>query len=348
MVLSMGYGWYRSFWDRPESHCSGETLNSRLVVFRNLILTHNPVFPWKSGLFGSLHLLSAGSASVTEGFTKYRFNIQALGGYFVDLFWEIPLILSLGLTLAFKNYRSLILKRCAAPLTALLFYLIFFRSNTETRLLGPSLLICCFLGAYFGFFVIEQLFKNNKNFAGSLLVIGILVNSNISIYTLTQLRSDKFFSWSKQVQKQNEIGSPNKEWIRSHLSNQESILVGGDGYIYYLIDYPLTNYTTVREYEKAIATKDIPLALTLFRNAPYHYLYLAGDIEFLLYRDTLNQVIDAMQAWNQECKIFGSGHNVIWDLTCLQKESPPHTLKTAPKQFASFELENDQSLSKTE
>jgi hypothetical protein len=48
-------------------------------------------------------------------------------------------------------------------------------------------------------------------------------------------------------------------------------------HIYYLIDYPLTEVGESLEYGKKIFKSTVDEAEVVFKNAPFDYLYLAGE-----------------------------------------------------------------------
>lgn len=277
------------------------------ILIRNLSLTGNPLFPWLSAFFGTTHLLGLSESAGTLGATQVRFSFSFLGSYLYELFLISPYCIALFIV--FKKFGRAI----ASLLTTLILFTLTLRSSTEVRYQGAALILFCFFSVYAALLVARR-YRWTK--LGLALVI--LATSNISFYTFAQMFGKKYDIWPKIALKQHDIGNPAKLWIRQHLKPQARILVVGDGYVYYLIDYATTGYSRNREYEELIANNDVAKALKTLSRAPYEYLYLARDADFTKYRETIGQIIKKTSKWTSHCKLYDGAASQVWDLRCLR------------------------------
>ena len=298
----------------------GGVLGALPVMIRNWSLTHNPVYPWLPSLFPDPNL--KGSILIgTMHATSMQFEWSKLGFYFYELIQECPLIL-VPLILLLTSERKTIARYFWIPVVSFLVFTFTLRPATEIRYQGPTLVLLVIFSTYFAFYTLERFGKNRfgSKWMSPLLAIAILALSNISFFTLFQIGGTKFTTWKNKSMHMNEVGGPSKVWIREHLKPDQKLLIVGDGYPYYLLDYAMTQYSRFQNLEELIFNGDLPGCLKLINESKYHYVYFSNDSDYVVYRPKIDQLMKfADSKWDHQCNPYHEGGASIWDLECLNQ-----------------------------
>jgi hypothetical protein len=292
------------------------------ILLRNYVLTQNPIFPWLSGIFHTSHLLGLSESGGSSHATALLFSSSDLVRYLVEIATQIPLIIFLFMGLVFQAQRKAITQATGLLLFTLIAFTVLLRPATEIRYQGATLVLLAFASTQFVFFAITQVFKRKSQVVQWLLAVALLVNANISFYTLAQLSTKKYGAWPMRAPSMHDTAGAAKLWIRKNINPKDSILVVGDGYVYYLIDYATTGYGQNRAYETLVAEGAVDRAAETFKNAPFHYLYLSRDADYVKYREPIEKIMGLTRGWNQRCKLYDEDQCMVWDLNCLK--SGPH------------------------
>jgi hypothetical protein len=118
----------------------------------------------------------------------------------------------------------------------------------------------------------------------------------------------------------NEVGGPAKVWIRQNLKSDQKLLIVGDGYPYYLLDYQMTQYSRYLDLEYQLAQEDHQKISKMIQNSNFRYLYLSNDSDYVLYRPKIARLMIYLdQHWNQKCELRKESGSSVWDLDCLNQ-----------------------------
>ena len=291
------------------------------VLIRNTTLTGNPVFPWLPSLFPGFELgasIKAGSLHTTE----FNFHWNQVFLYFTEILAELPflpiLFVMVFLTKTSKPFKTL----SWIGILALFAFTLFFRPSTEIRYQGPTLLILASLSIYSLYYFIELASqKFLPQFSNAILIVltfVLLIQSNISFFSLAQIGGKKFNPWSKQSEALRDTGGIGKLWIRNHLSPSETLFVLGDDYPYYLMDYRSIPPLPPEEFESLMLKYDFKQLAMRILESQNHYFYISSDIGFIQYRPIIQEMMVEMKNWNSACKIYDARAAQVWDLNCLR------------------------------
>jgi len=312
----------------------GGLVGSLPVLIRNYVLTQNPIFPWMPSLFHS-SILNEFAENGASAAMKKSFLFSDVPSYYSEFFSQAPLYLTIFVLLLIPRFFKPTLKLVIIPFISFIIFTIALRPSTGIRYQNASLMLICLFSTYFMFFIIEYfgeryLKKATAFLTTAVLMVfsaGLLANSNLTLFTFFQIGNQKKFgTFSETLVNTNQIGGPAKVWIRSHIKPTEKILSFGDVHIYYLIDYPLTEIAQSVEYGKKVFHSTLDETMLLFKNAPFDYLYLAGEDYFkdAAYANDQMKILGIMgatEAWNPSCKRFDNTKAQVWDLKCLRSSN---------------------------
>ena len=306
---------------------SGGVSGAAPVLIRNFIYTDNPVFPWLPNVFHSTGLSDFARHGASAALAT-PLTLDRLPGYLSEFPASIPLIWCIPVLFFFPQARAGLARFLWVPVFSCLAFTLTMRPSTGLRYQNAALVLLALASAHGAFFLVQTLsergFKRARNWAPALLAFVLLAKSNLTLFTLAQIgKPGKFGPFSPQMEKTIQIGGPAKVWIRSHLKPTESILSFGDVHVYYLIDYALTDVASSVEYGNKLFKSTLEEAGTVLKNAPFDFLYLAGedyykDASFARDQAKIEEVMRMTAAWNQKCKPYDSGKAQVWDLRCLR------------------------------
>ena len=299
----------------------GGVLGVLPVLMRNLMVTGSPVFPWFPNLFPTPYQ-SQSMLSGSSHATGAHFSLADAGGYFSEILSNLPLLLALiaAFALLLIKNRTLLktfLSVTWVPVLALIGFTVAFRASTEIRYQNATLVLLAAMGGYFSLYLIREFGKSWTEKLNIVFAIVVIATSNITFFTLTQIGSAKFQPISKKLDQIQGTGGSAKLWIRQHLSPKEPIFAVGDSHPYFMMDYRLTESSQSVEFDKLIFGKTPEEAEPLLLHSPFHYLYLASDASFSIYKPTIIAIMKASSKWNQACKLYENPTAQIWDLPCL-------------------------------
>lgn len=306
----------------------GGLIGSMPIFIRNHVMTGNPVFPWLPHLFPSPYLsefaLNGASAATTK-----KFLLADLPYYYSEFSGEVAFVLVLVLFLVIPKYRRMMGNLTLIPIISAIAFTIAFRPSTGIRYQNVVLVLLSLFSVYFLFQLIQLVFEKLKirhfsvfSAIAGLVMVGL---SNLTLFTYFQIGNPKKFkTFSEAMKGTNQIGGPAKVWIRNNIEHSKTILSFGDVHIYYLADYRLTDVGQSVEYGKKIFVSTVESATRIFKNAPFDYLYLAGedyykDATFAKDQAKIEDIMKATAAWNQGCKKFDNSSAQVWDLKCIQQ-----------------------------
>ncbi len=294
------------------------------VLARNFSLTQNPFYPWFASLFQSRGLSESAQAGSAQA-TLVSIQLDQIPAYTVELLKELPFLPFIFLILFCKPISKNIGQSISTLLASLVAFTLLFRPNTEIRYQGPTLVILATLSAFLFFSILESLSKRylNRFAQAPLLIASILVIalSNISFFTFAQIGGKKFVPWTTRAIELPEIGAPNQLWIRQHLSPNEPLLILGDGYPYYLMDYSISSWGSKEGIEKMIESHQTADLKTILRTAPIHYLYLSSLAGYVPYRQSIQELMDQLLDWKSECNLYATPNSQVWDMTCVNQSA---------------------------
>ena len=300
--------------------CVGGVLGATPILVRNFILTSNPVFPWLSSWFDASGMpalgISEGAGSAHA--TTLSLNWRSMTVYLKEFFREVPLLWILP-AMWIPGLRRPMLKPVLITCAIALLFTLTLRPSTEIRYQGPALVILGFLSVFTALVLLEKWLPKASPWLSAALAVALLANSNLTIFTLFQLKSDKFGTFSKRAEALADTGGPAKLWIRRNLKPTDQILVVGDGYPYYLLDYAMTQYSRVDGLERLISEGRTVEAAAALRATPFRYLYFGARADFVPYQTAIQEVMRIALSWSSACARYRTEEAQVWDLDCLRR-----------------------------
>ncbi len=298
------------------------------VICRNYFLTKNPVFPWLPQIFPS-SILNSFAEHGAKAATEKKFLISDLFIYLTEFKNEIPLILVLLVVpFIFRKYKKAVVSFLLIPVSAAIAFTLTVRPSTGVRYQNVVLILLSLYTIYWVFVLVGLAAeKFQKKFISAVMVVLSLIfisNADLTFFTIFQIGNPKKFNtFTEQMNRSNQIGGPAKVWIRSHIKPNETIISFGDVHIYYLIDYALTEVGQSVEWGTKVFGKNLDEAESIFKNAPFDYLYLAGedyykDASFSKDQAQISEIMNRTRDWNLQCKLFDDEKSQVWSLKCLK------------------------------
>lgn len=306
----------------------GGLLGALPVLIRNFTLTKNPFYPWLPNVFPSPianDFVENGAAAALS----QKFRWSDVPEYWNELYHTCPWVVFLGvIPFLPRKFRTPAFQISLVPVLAYAGFTVWMRPSTNFRYQNAALVLLALLGCHVLYFLVERasdrLPRVFRAVPAVLLSFGFLAKANLTLFTLLQIGNEKKFApFAKRMGQTEQIGGPAKVWIRSHIKPSDTIISFGDVHIYYLLDYPLTEVGQSVEYGRKIFKSTLDEAEAVFRNAPFDYLYLAGedyykDASFAKDQAQIEDIMKRAGLWSQKCKVFDNGKAQVWDLKCLR------------------------------
>jgi hypothetical protein len=291
-------------------------------MIRNFVLTRNPLFPWLTSVFPAPELHGSELAGAQSA-TRFSFTLAKLPEYLFEMstevpFWWLPLLLVFS-----RKYRKNTLGLIWLPLVSWVIFTILVRPATEIRYQGPILAIFSGISIHLLFWLVDSLRLRVSRVLKVIIALALIVVANPTFFTFFQIgRQDKFGSWSMRAETAKEVGGPPKLWIRRNLKQDETIIVIGDGYPFYLLDYSMMQYSRLPRFENWIINHQTGAALIGLIQSRYKFLYINAQSDYFPYRASILELMNSMDAWPQDCLRFDGKSkgslSQVWDLACVR------------------------------
>jgi hypothetical protein len=313
----------------PALFSLGGVLGAMPVLVRNAVLASNPVYPWLQSIFptsSTLLFQGLSERAATLHATQFSFRLDSLPSHLLELLQESPLPEILAWpALAWGLWKFGTLRRPAIIFfaTALLFTLVL-RPMTEVRYQGPTLVALALLTTSSVALSLASIHRRLQWAAA----LACLAASNLSFFTLLQLGSSKFSTLPVRATALKETGAPAKLWIRKNLEARSPLLVVGDGYPYYLLDFNMTQYSRIPGLEALIVQDQTQAALDHIAATSYSHVYFNSTADFVGYRPAISRILSgAAFSWPRTC-LRGSGEDwQVWSLPCIREQRRLHEEK---------------------
>jgi hypothetical protein len=287
------------------------------VFLRNYFLTGNPVFPWLPNFFPN-SILSQVQVKDALHATASTFNLANLGGYFLELQGQLPLLFILIIVFIFIRNRHEFLRVISVPVSAAILFTFVLRSSTEIRYQNATLVVLAILTTFFTFqmLTILPLPKRMHRYLSPLFAIIIVATANITTFTLFQIGSEKFSPIAKALPSME--GGEAKLWMRRNLKPDDSILLVGDPHVYYLIDYDIREIHQTPDLDDVFSSGDSNASLAAILKSSFRFLCIDTDNAFWESLPEAKALRATMSNTPDSCQVFLSDKAQIWDLRCIR------------------------------